>query len=163
MKNIQLPIIDIGILNSTVETERSRLTSALNSKGTTPGIRCNCCGGTVGVYRRSLYRGIVLPLIELRKRELAGERGVRSADINGVRDYDKARFWDLIEKRDKQWALTPKGRAFVDGDIAVPKSVFVFNATMVGIPNDVKMVTIKEVHSETFDKNEIFDNGERAA
>jgi hypothetical protein len=163
MKTVRLQIAENG---RTLSQAQYALEVGLNSRTQVDPVKCECCGQTVAVYRRSLYGRIVKPLIVMRNLEGKGVSRVTSTDLNAVHGtagvVSEARFWGLVEGAGRYWWLTDLGRGFVDSKAKVYRSIFVFNKSVVGIPEDSKLVSIKDVLGDNFDLGAIFQNGEAA-
>lgn len=109
---------------------------------TPTGATCACCGQLVKLYKRNLYYKPARSLIELYLLDCTepGYHHIRNLkpDLGGS-DFSKLKYWELIshaanddpEKHNSgMWAITPKGRLFVEDKIKVPKYAFVFNDSL---------------------------------
>lgn len=110
---------------ATVEQARARLQSRVMAG---ERVDCPCCGQRAALYARKVNASMARQL-----RRLAGHGGWMSAEEveageRGGGDYAKLKFWGLATGDGQgNWALTPKGRSFVDGETTVPAVVFVFD------------------------------------
>lgn len=105
------------------------------------GARCPCCNQYAKVYRRQINSGMARSLIAM---YLHGPQGqwVHLPTQVGARSREegKLRYWGLVEEqvevqrqdggRAGYWRLTDAGRAWVTGQITVPKFVAVYNNTV---------------------------------
>jgi hypothetical protein len=121
---------------------------------------CPCCGQHAKVYKRHITGAMACALIQIYKyywlnkwpadwlhvpRYLAGQKlpaSVKASWHGG--DWSKLRFWKLIEpKADEERAdgslrvgyyrITDLGRGFVERQIEVPKFVFLYAQTTLGL------------------------------
>ena len=116
------------------------------------GQDCPCCDQFVKLYERPIHNVMALMLLKLYELDHADHKnGIRSpyhhvsefmVTISGTNDFSKLRYWGLVvemknddnEKKRTSgcWAITEKGRQFVEGDITVPSHVLLYNATYRG-------------------------------
>lgn len=107
------------------------------------GVACPCCGKPTKEYSRPLNKGMAKTMLILAASSKDPDGWVKisrfahtDADAkikNG--DYTYLKHWGLIEAKPKEphtpnpgvWRLTSKGRAFVDGKLAVPHKIFLVN------------------------------------
>jgi hypothetical protein len=103
-------------------------------------VQCPCCKKKYNeIYKRHLYKAIVQGLSNLYH-----GRGSTSS----IGDFAKLRYWGFIErdKTKKRWKITEKGKNFIQGQISVPKTVFIQNGVKLGedTENQVTIYDIKE-------------------
>jgi hypothetical protein len=128
-------------------------------------VKCPCCSQVAKVHKRSIHATMAAQLIGIYR--VTGGSGptrgwVTVGDIyreGASGDYAKLRFWGLIESRDTrtrtrnasgEWRITDAGVAFVEGHLAVPKYVYVYNNRKIGEGSSEK-VTIHDALADKFD------------
>lgn len=125
---------------------------------------CPCCGRWAQVYRRTLHHTTAWQLIRLYKMNGFGEY-INAVELipegqQGVGDFTKAKYWDLIERRPLNeeetrlkssgfWRLTEKGVAFVLSQSTIQKTALIFDDNVIGF--DGPQVTITESLCQQFD------------
>lgn len=128
------------------------------------GVECPCCSQNVKQYSRPLHTTMALTLIRLNN---LGEgyhhvkKIVKGISDTGTNDFSKLRYWGLIveQKNDTEkrtsgsWAITHKGRQFVNGELAIQKNVLLYNKKSYGLEGEP--VTIMEVLGNKFDYQEL--------
>lgn len=142
------------------------------------GVICPCCDRLFKAYKRNVggdISKVVLWMYRYALREGAVRPWIKVMDlaphaITKSRDYAKGQKWGLLEPRgDKPdgkkssgyWRLTPKGEAYVRGEIRVDShKVFLVNDAVDLSPEQkeglgIQPVTIKECFEETFDYDEL--------
>ncbi len=107
------------------------------------GYTCECCGQYVKEYKRRLYKGPTIALIRLYKLDKADPDNfhhilsIGATADKGVGDFAKARYWGLIEalpndddykRTSGYWAITLRGKRFVQGRIRIPEYCHIFNS-----------------------------------
>ena len=105
---------------------------------TSSGSTCPCCGQNVKLYPRSISAKQTYMLCVLsrlcRGNDMFFHRSQVTDDNSG--DLAKMAFWGLIEegvnsdsskKNSGYWRITQKGTDFANGDILIPKTVFIYN------------------------------------
>jgi hypothetical protein len=135
------------------------------------GVDCPCCDQFAKVYRRAMLGAIPLLLIRIYRenptdyvnipdlyKDVAGEDAVHERGT-GL----KAKYWGLIEpmpgdrldgsNRNGWWRLTDAGRAFVRGQITVPKYVHTFNDEC--LERSGRQVSITDVLGNRFNYNDM--------
>ena len=135
-------------------------------QGLSDGVTCPCCQQHCQKYDRHLYSDPVAALCRL-YRLTGGEPGIfkHMRDIGtpktGGGDFSKLRHWGLISAAPKElhnnpktktsgmWALTEKGRLFVDGAILLPRKCMVFNNHNYGFIGD--QISVLDALKEDFD------------
>ena len=115
------------------------------------GYTCECCGQYVKEYKRRLYKSPVLALINLYKLDRLEPnlyhhiQEIGATIGNGIGDFAKARYWGLItampnDDEDKKtsgyWAITRRGRQFVQGRLRLFKYCHVYNSEVVRFSGD---------------------------
>ena len=145
-----------------LEEIRTKMFEAAASKR---GTRCPCCDRHLKVYRRPLNASQARYLIFMAQKSGEGnpwlhvEMDFRDVSIPSRGDYAKLRYWGLIEPKPGEsdrggrsngyWRLTDKGRAFVNGEIAVPARIHLLNNRVVGWSEAT--TTIKQALGKRFD------------
>lgn len=133
--------------------------------GLNAGVRCPCCRQWAQRYRRRLSATIARHLVALARAEAAAGVGSfidwQQASIACGRspgDYTKARYWGLVERLDAVdqvapsagwWRLTPRGWAFLAGDLRVNRSAVVYAGAVDGFEGP--LVGIADALREPFD------------
>lgn len=94
---------------------------------------CPHCGAAMVEYKHNLSKGQVGPLIKLFE---AGGGPVSITDdlhliIGEYTNFAKLAYWGLARQqggseRGGVWEITEKGRQFVQGDITLPRTVWVY-------------------------------------
>jgi hypothetical protein len=93
--------------------------------------RCPCCQQTVLKSQRKIYKKLwkVLQILD------------KGGPIDGYTLWTKYycqdvwlfRHFELAEKLENgSWTITPKGRAFVKGEITIPKYLYIYNDEIIG-------------------------------
>lgn len=91
---------------------------------------CPACGQTVKKYQRPIYAKMVAALQYIHKNPGAKSEQLR---FFGGGDFAKLVHWGLLEQdKDQRWRCTPKGLAFLEGEIRVAKYVYIYNAVVFG-------------------------------
>lgn len=103
------------------------------------GVACPCCGQFVKQYKRPIHSFMARMLIRLSRMSDGYHhyedifRGV----IGG--DFSKLVYWDLIEEQKNEdtnkrtsgvWRITPKGRAFANRQILIPKYIVLYDSKL---------------------------------
>jgi hypothetical protein len=150
------------------------------------GVECPCCKQFVKVYKRKLdsvmASSLVLVYHYFQKNKGATwvhlPRFLMEAKA-ADRECAKLRYWGLLEEMPREvgaetpgrtsglWRITDKGKLFVEGDLAVPKYVWVFDgepykSEMFREPGDdtpEEVVTIREALGDRFDYTELMAQG----
>lgn len=105
------------------------------------GVTCLSCGQRAKLYNRRLKKEWLQALVRLYQmdkvqpgcffhvadilKEAMGKHG----------DFALCRHWDLIRADPNQngyWQITSSGRAFVNGDLALPRGALIFNNQFYG-------------------------------
>lgn len=116
------------------------------------GVKCPCCGQFAKVYRRNIHQTMAKALIQFYN--AGGDVAfLNAASVAGPAcEIGKTRYWGLIEQSLTQrgyWRLTPKGVAFVRGDLNVRKYAFIFDGDCQA--NSGPMVSINDCLGTRFD------------
>ena len=138
---------------TSVEEARRTMLQHITDPG---GVYCPCCDSINKVYLRGIHWKSGVWLCRLVQRFLTEPRWYQVQEFYDLRggDYAKLRYWGLAELRsfteyDKRtsgmWRPTKKGCQFARGDIKVPAKVMVYQGKLLGIPEDVKKITIQQV------------------
>lgn len=133
------------------------------------GVDCPCCGQLVKLYSRKLYSQMAKGLIGLyRLDRKKPNRYFHITEIQGVvvggGDFAKLAYWGLIVEQAKDesddtkrtsgfWAITQKGRDFVNVKITVPSHVKVFDGRTFGFGE--KHITIQHALGKKFNYAEL--------
>jgi len=142
-EKLPLPSGELGKLLSEAGDE---LRAALvTGKATT----CPCCGGDAKVYARALGATMVKVLRALNR---AGEHGLVSRDIVAQTlvqsDTGKLAAWGFAHKgADHRWRITPRGRDFLQGGLAVAHRVLFYQGHVIGFDYS-RMVRVRDVSKE---------------
>ena len=130
MKNIQLPDEMPGMTLAEAREELRQLMSG--SKGEPVG--CRLCGRSARVTRRTTHKDMVRCL-----HHLAGNDAPQNlSQIARGGDYAKLALpeWGLIRPAGgATWEITEDGRAWLEGQISVPRWVFTFAEVSIGLPD----------------------------
>ena len=126
------------------------------------GARCPCCGQFAKVYHRSLNCGMVVSLIRMYRRFGLEWQHIPTTIPARSREEGKLACWGLIEDSDETredggragyWRVTQKGKAFILGELKVPKYINVYDGVCLGL--DGEMVSIKDCLGTKFDLQEL--------
>jgi len=125
------------------------------------GDNCPLCGQHAKIYKRKINSGMARSLIHIYRISPNGWVHVRA--IGAVsREEGKLAHWGLLEEqtgvgmhggRAGYWRLTDKGRAFITGNLMVPKYAKIYNGKLLGLEGP--MVTIKDALGDKFDYNQL--------
>lgn len=139
----------------------------LNAKFGIVPTECPACRQNVHKYPRPIHGSMVKLLIELYRLDRQKQDYYHVSDIykaltkkkNGSDDFSKFSRWGMIVQKKKMpgqlgrtsgyWAITPKGRDFVEGKIRVPRAVYMFNKISRGFTPET--VDVKEALGSVFD------------
>jgi len=106
--------------------------------------RCEFCGHVRRTYTRRLPRADLPSLIRLWHCNEEGQEWVHVRELQGKSgggDFAKYRYWDLIRARMNDdaskkdsgiWSLTPRGVAFLLGDLSIHSHAVVVDGECVG-------------------------------
>lgn len=100
------------------------------------GMECPCCGRYARMYRRPLNSGMARGLIRLYKD--ADCRWQRTSQTKW-REESKLAFWGLVENGTEERGLrrvTPKGEAWLNREVTVPKYAWEFNGECISLVGD---------------------------
>lgn len=103
------------------------------------GVTCPCCEQHAKVYRRTLTSAMAYVAILLHRAGPFGHPLSVPAVLNGCGtvaaggDYAKLVYWGVLApgRSPGEYALTHKGKDFVECRIALPKAVFVYNGVLI--------------------------------
>ena len=132
------------------------------------GAVCPACEQVVKVYRRKLNASMGRALIAMHQGTYMGEfvHLFRFLGDRGVPHSDAAllRFWGLLEEQDGEredgnpragfYTITPRGRLFAQGKIAMRSHGFFHNGACLHLDYD-KLVGIRAVLGSKFDYDEL--------
>lgn len=128
-------------------------------------LACPCCRRFSKIYTRKIHTGIALQLIQFYR--LGGhEDYVHSSKLvapgaSGVGDFSKAKYWGLIEGKEKTddakkssgyWKLTKKGVNYVRGNVSLPGAL-IFDDNIIGYTQEHE--TIQQALGEKFNYQEL--------
>jgi hypothetical protein len=124
------------------------------------GAICPCCDRHGKVYRIRLHQTFALAL---RWIYLNGdEEGWVNVQTKGPRfilkskNYGMLTHWGLIESfanRSGIWRITPKGKAFANGQIMLPASIFIYDNNLFGFSEEE--TSYRGCFKETFNFDEM--------
>ena len=108
------------------------------------GIDCPCCTQRVKLYRRHIHAKMGAALIKFYHARKVNDGWLHTKHLHDRGgDACKLAYWSLIEPRPGTradganrcgfWRITPRGVAFVERDILVPRALHVFNGSVQGI------------------------------
>jgi hypothetical protein len=136
------------------------------------GARCPCCGQYCKLYRRKLNSTMCYALLLIYHASRAGSgwihvpefmvRTKADSTIAGG-DVQKLRYWGLLERqKDRRedgsdrvgfYRITEVGKKFVEGKLAVPKYVYLYNQLLLRLSEE--MVTVQEALGDRFSYDEL--------
>lgn len=112
------------------------------------GATCPCCQRFAKVYRRKVAARDTRALIKIYRDHGIG--WVRLRDLVGYNGGDEAklRYWQLIEQSPEVaddgnphgvgwWRLTPRGVAWVEGRVSIPKYARIYAAECLGLEGEL--------------------------
>ena len=129
---------------------------------------CPCCDQLVKVYRFPINSSMVKDLMSLASK---ADVGVYMHKVDFCRStnqgghFSKWSDWGLVtqmpndnpaKKTSGMYALTQKGRDFVDNKLRVPKYILTYNAQVLGFDGDE--ITIEEALGNHFNYSELMRN-----
>lgn len=129
------------------------------------GETCPCCERTARMYKRPLYGVHARLMLDLWNVHLA-DPGAQWVNIPRLEkskggDEAKARFWGLIEPQPGErpdgstrtgwWRLTDRGRAFLRGELTVPKRAKIYGGKFYGFVEGDPLVGIADIMDDQFD------------
>lgn len=127
---------------------------------------CPCCKQRAQVYRRRLSSGVARVLICMLRLEdkLGDEEKFLHTPSLPVTSHEsaQAQWWRLIEEKGEEredggragyWRLTDRGRAFVRGELTIPKHAVVYNGKLMGF--DLDEVDIHACLGKKFDLQQL--------
>ena len=148
----------------TLEQARRQLFESLSD-----GKDCPCCGQYAKSYRRGVSGSQVKALMYLFQCGRGWHHHREFADGSG--EHAKLRFWGLVEKQtepdeaeeeDKTstgyWRITKLGKRFVNGEVDIPKYVYIYNNQLMHKDNFVK-VSVHDCIKNKFKFSEIMGGG----
>ena len=123
------------------------------------GLNCPACGQNVKLYEYKLFRMSAIALIYLYKLTRDNPEKVYfhvskyAEAIPGKKirspHFAELRFWGFIVAKDRKtkesnasgfWAITEKGKNFVEGRISVPERIMMFNNKWQGFAGEAIMI-----------------------
>jgi hypothetical protein len=141
------------------------------------GVACPTCGQLCKVYRRKLNSTMALALVliyQFFKTHPQAEwlhvaaflvKVKRDSSIAGG-DVVKLRYWGLLERatgerddgsdRVGRYRITEVGKQFVEGKIAVPRYVYLYNQLLLRLSEE--MTTMREALGDRFKYDELMGN-----
>ena len=107
--------------------------------------RCSVCDSPLEAYKRPINKGNIRALIKIMEAG-GGPLHINDMGVAGG-DFTKLRHWGLIVLSvslgvNLGWSLTEKGKEFLNGDVAVWKSVWLFKGEVIGF--DPITATVRE-------------------
>lgn len=131
------------------------------------GITCPCCGLFVKQYKRKLNSTMCLSLLNLYKLNKNNEDYHHITIIEpskaGTGELSKLAYWGLVESQVNEstskrcsgfWRITPKGKKFAKGEIALPKHCIVFNKELIRL-DGTEQVKITDALGDRFNYQEL--------
>lgn len=116
------------------------------------GVKCLCCTQHVKLYKRKINAQMCYYLIKLAKLTKHTQVGQKyfsvkqiGLDYNLGGDWARLRHWGLIEEMPNyedakrtsgHWAITKKGKKFVNMKLSVPEKLLINNNTVHGFEGD---------------------------
>ena len=153
------------------DLEQARLWVQTNMR---KGVPCPCCNQYCRVYKRKLNTTMALAMVMIYRHFKSHPRDTwlhvaaflvavkRDSTIAGG-DVAKLRFWGLIvpmkdERSDGsdrigRYGITPVGQQFVEGKIAVPRYVYLYNQGLLRLSEE--MITIQQALGDRFSYSEL--------
>jgi hypothetical protein len=141
------------------------------------GVTCPCCQQYCRVYRRKLNSTMALALVLIYQYFKANRNAKwlhvaaflvkvkRDSSIAGG-DVVKLRYWGLLERalgeredgsdRIGRYRITELGKQFVEGRIAVPRYVYLYNQMLLRLSEE--MTTIREALGDRFSYDELMQS-----
>lgn len=134
------------------------------------GLDCPCCGQRVQLYVHSLNGAMIRSLIELYKldKENPSQKYFHISKFEQWRNgygggqFAKTKHWGLSLDRDNvdeekhssgMWAITDRGRDFIERKVAVPGYVRIYNKKSYGFTGDP--VDVESVLAKRFNYKEL--------
>lgn len=138
------------------------------------GTTCPCCNQYIKLYRYKLYDTSAMALIKLynltkitgREDHHVSQYAEKSPDHPRASHFAELRHWGLITKIDLEqsqdperkkssgfWAITEKGKAFVEGSIKVPEMIKMFNNEFFGFEGE--NISIQDALKNKFSYDEL--------
>lgn len=114
------------------------------------GARCPCCEQYARIYKRKLNKTMVKALGRVYRATAAGRGFTHGPTVlkgSGVfgGDLGKLAYFGLVEEeagrredggRKGWWRVTNKGRAFIQGHLALPKYAHIYDGRVLGFSGD---------------------------
>lgn len=138
------------------------------------GVTCPCCGQLCKVYKRKLNSTMALALVLIYQYFKTHKHAdwlhvaaflvkvKRDSSIAGG-DVVKLRYWGLLERaagerpdgsdRIGRYKITDLGKQFVEGRVAVPQYVYLYNQLLLRLSEE--MTTIKDALGQRFNYDEL--------
>lgn len=136
------------------------------------GCKCPACGQHVQLYDYKLFATSAYALILLYR--LGKNSSDKYFHISEYAESNQSkaraphfaelRFWGLIEKAPNNdpakkssgyWAITDKGKQFVEGELQVQSRILVYNNKFQGYSKKSELITIKQALNNRFDYSEL--------
>jgi len=136
-------------------------------EGLACGITCECCGAFAKRYNRKLNSGMARWLVALVRLSPHGEWVEASAvteNIGSRIGQDATTLlpsWNLIEscpvclRASGRWRPTQLGRDFVAGRATVPRSIYAYNKTCLGLDITKGFITVRDALGSKFNYEEL--------
>lgn len=133
---------------------------------------CSCCGRMAKVYKRTITSSMAQSLIRLHKmsdcfdpKPYVHIRNITLGDSRLAADFAKLRYWSLITEKEKDpeqtetrtsglWQITPRGIAFVRGEIPVSRYAVVYEGRCLGFEGETAW-KIRDALGERFNYEEL--------
>ncbi len=134
------------------------------------GYPCPCCDQLAKVYKRPIGRSNARDLLNAFRRHGIGEwfhfQSLPGKIQNGG-DTGKLRFWGLVDEQTEilrddggrcgYWQITTKGRAWLLGQISVPKYARIYDGKLLELTG--RDWTIRDAMGKDFRLDEIMESG----
>lgn len=117
---------------------------------------CSHCGASMVEYRHTFNEPLAEGLYRLYKADGPANLKVLELDRNQWDNFQKLRYWDLVDKFiDDEgnrvggtWYVTQQGKDFVEGRTTIQRNVFTYRGNRVRYEG--KVVSFNGVHSEKY-------------
>ncbi len=141
------------------------------------GVTCPCCGQLCKIYKRKINSTMELALVLIYQFFKTHPRAdwlhvaaflvkVKHDSSIAGGDVVKLRYWGLLERaagdrpdgsdRIGRYKITDLGKQFVEGKVAVPQYVYLYNQLLLRLSEE--MTTIKDALGQRFQYDELMKN-----
>ena len=127
-----------------------QVVKSMSSRSSVGNSRCSVCDSPLEAYKRPINKGNVRALLKIREAG-GGPLHINDMGVAGG-DFTKLKHWGLIRLSislgvSQGWTLTEKGLKFLNGEIAVWKSVWLFKGCVIGFDPVTASVRDAQPHS----------------